>query len=150
MMEPLALKRHIRMTFPRFDNPVFVRADMTRLKQIMPWDQAREVTFECEPGTLQRHKLETLRAQAEVEPLVALAGQLKQLQQSGPATLAAYLRNVDGTLFFCVRGSHADGLSWARLGHGLPRVTVWDIVTRPEGLVVAGTHGRGDWRIKLD
>ncbi|HEX4611409.1 MAG TPA: coproporphyrinogen-III oxidase family protein [Urbifossiella sp.] len=36
---------------------------MTRLRQIMPWDQAREVTFECEPGTLQRHKLETLRAQ---------------------------------------------------------------------------------------
>ncbi len=36
---------------------------MTRLKQIMPWDAAREVTFECEPGTLQRHKLETLRAQ---------------------------------------------------------------------------------------
>lgn len=35
---------------------------MTRLKQIMPWDAAREVTFECEPGTLQRHKLETLRA----------------------------------------------------------------------------------------
>src|SRR5204863_8700702 len=39
-------------------------------------------------------EIETLRAQAEVEPLVALAGQLKQLQQSGPATLAAYLRNV--------------------------------------------------------
>ncbi len=36
---------------------------MTRLKQIMPWDAAREVTFECEPGTLQKHKLETLRAQ---------------------------------------------------------------------------------------
>jgi oxygen-independent coproporphyrinogen-3 oxidase len=36
---------------------------MTRLRQIMPWDAAREVTFECEPGTLQRHKLETLRAQ---------------------------------------------------------------------------------------
>ena len=34
---------------------------MTRLKQIMPWDSAREVTFECEPGTLQKHKLETLR-----------------------------------------------------------------------------------------
>src|ERR1700684_275282 len=26
---------------------------MTRLRQIMPWDRAREVTFECEPGTLQ-------------------------------------------------------------------------------------------------
>jgi oxygen-independent coproporphyrinogen-3 oxidase len=35
---------------------------MNRLRQILPWDQAREVTFECEPGTLQRHKLETLRA----------------------------------------------------------------------------------------
>ena len=27
----------------------------------MPWDGADEVTFECEPGTLQKHKLETLR-----------------------------------------------------------------------------------------
>ncbi len=36
---------------------------MNRLRAIMPWDQAREVTFECEPGTLQQHKLETLRAQ---------------------------------------------------------------------------------------
>lgn len=34
----------------------------TRLREIMPWDSAREVTFECEPGTLQKHKLETLRA----------------------------------------------------------------------------------------
>jgi oxygen-independent coproporphyrinogen-3 oxidase len=34
---------------------------MTRLGEIMPWDQAREVTFECEPGTLQQHKLEALR-----------------------------------------------------------------------------------------
>src|SRR5260221_10151123 len=34
---------------------------MARLKAIMPWDAAREVTFECEPGTLQKHKLETLR-----------------------------------------------------------------------------------------
>lgn len=34
---------------------------LSRLRQIMPWDAAREVTFECEPGTLQKHKLETLR-----------------------------------------------------------------------------------------
>jgi oxygen-independent coproporphyrinogen-3 oxidase len=34
---------------------------MERLKALLPWDQAREVTFECEPGTLQQHKLETLR-----------------------------------------------------------------------------------------
>src|SRR5436190_6112065 len=27
----------------------------------MPWDAAREVAFECEPGTLQLHKLQTLK-----------------------------------------------------------------------------------------
>lgn len=32
-----------------------------RLKAIMPWDHASEVTFECEPGTLQQHKLVALR-----------------------------------------------------------------------------------------
>jgi oxygen-independent coproporphyrinogen-3 oxidase len=34
---------------------------MTRLKGVLSWEGAEEVTFECEPGTLQRHKLETLR-----------------------------------------------------------------------------------------
>src|SRR5437879_3458574 len=32
-----------------------------RLQQLLPWDQAAEVTFECEPGTLQQHKLEALK-----------------------------------------------------------------------------------------
>jgi oxygen-independent coproporphyrinogen III oxidase len=32
-----------------------------RLQAIMPWNKADEVTFECEPGTLQQHKLETLK-----------------------------------------------------------------------------------------
>jgi oxygen-independent coproporphyrinogen III oxidase len=38
-----------------------LRELMTRLKAILPWDKAREVTFECEPGTLQQHKLATLK-----------------------------------------------------------------------------------------
>jgi hypothetical protein len=38
--------------------------------------------------------IETLRAQAEVEPLTAMAAQLAQLKQSGPGVLAAYLRNL--------------------------------------------------------
>jgi oxygen-independent coproporphyrinogen III oxidase len=38
-----------------------LRGLMTRLKEILPWDKAREVAFECEPGTLQKHKLETLK-----------------------------------------------------------------------------------------
>src|SRR5437868_2379656 len=32
-----------------------------RLRNFLPWDGAEEVTFECEPGTLQQHKLEALK-----------------------------------------------------------------------------------------
>ncbi len=39
-------------------------------------------------------EIETLNAQAEVEPLVALAEQLTALKRSGPGALQAYLRNV--------------------------------------------------------
>ncbi len=39
-------------------------------------------------------EIETLKAQAEVEPLNMLAAQLGELKQSGPDVLNAYLRNV--------------------------------------------------------
>ncbi|MDO8595019.1 MAG: ATP-binding protein, partial [Sulfuricaulis sp.] len=35
MIEPQAQKRGIRMTFPRFEIPYFVKADRTRLKQVL-------------------------------------------------------------------------------------------------------------------
>ena len=36
--------------------------DLTdRMKAILPWDAAEEVTFECEPGTLTDHKLKAIR-----------------------------------------------------------------------------------------
>jgi hypothetical protein len=54
-----------------------------------------------------------------------------------------------GAFVASTRGSHTGGLSWSRLGRGLPNVTVWDLVTRPDGLVAAGTHGRGDWVLRL-
>jgi regulator of protease activity HflC (stomatin/prohibitin superfamily) len=44
-------------------------------------------------------EIETLRAQAEVEPLLSLAEQLRVLQASGPDALPAYLRNVRLALF---------------------------------------------------
>lgn len=44
-------------------------------------------------------EIETLRAQAEVEPLLALASQLRELQQAGPGVLASYRRNVRLRLF---------------------------------------------------
>jgi oxygen-independent coproporphyrinogen-3 oxidase len=31
-----------------------------RMKAILPWDEAEEVTFECEPGTLSDHKLKVI------------------------------------------------------------------------------------------
>ena len=39
-------------------------------------------------------EIQTLNAQAEAEPLLALAGTLKQLRGSGPGALQAYLRNA--------------------------------------------------------
>jgi oxygen-independent coproporphyrinogen-3 oxidase len=32
-----------------------------RMQGVLPWDEAEEVTFECEPGTLTDHKLKTIR-----------------------------------------------------------------------------------------
>jgi regulator of protease activity HflC (stomatin/prohibitin superfamily) len=39
-------------------------------------------------------EIETLKAQAEVEPLVAMAAQLSELKRSGTDTLATYVRNI--------------------------------------------------------
>lgn len=44
-------------------------------------------------------EIETLKGQAEVEPLVRLAKQLKDLKQTGPGVLKAYVRNVRLALF---------------------------------------------------
>jgi len=46
---------------PSYLSAAQLRGLITRLKDIMPWDKAQEVTFECEPGTLQQPKLETLK-----------------------------------------------------------------------------------------
>jgi regulator of protease activity HflC (stomatin/prohibitin superfamily) len=49
-------------------------------------------------------EIETLRAQAEVEPLTTLAAQLRDLKGSGPGALEAYLRNLRIALF--AKASH--------------------------------------------
>jgi len=40
-----------------------------------------------------------LKAQAEVQPLVSLAGQLSELKRAGEGTLGAYVRSVRLGLF---------------------------------------------------
>jgi regulator of protease activity HflC (stomatin/prohibitin superfamily) len=44
-------------------------------------------------------EIETLRAEAETQPLVAMAEQLRDLKKSGPGALDAYIRNVRLKLF---------------------------------------------------
>lgn len=44
-------------------------------------------------------EIETLRAQAEVEPIKSLAAELSALHRAGPNVLGAYLRNVRMALF---------------------------------------------------
>lgn len=44
-------------------------------------------------------EIETLKAQAEVEPLERVATQLRVLKQSGPGAVSAYLRNVRLSLY---------------------------------------------------
>ncbi len=56
-------------------------------------------------------EIETLKAQAEVQPIVALADQLSGLKGKGPGALAAYVRNVRLKLFseaktVILEGSH--------------------------------------------
>jgi CheY-like chemotaxis protein/anti-sigma regulatory factor (Ser/Thr protein kinase) len=52
MMEPQAQQRDIRMTFPRFDLPVFVKADRTRLKQILINLLSNAIKYNKEQGTV--------------------------------------------------------------------------------------------------
>jgi PAS domain S-box-containing protein len=52
MLEPQAQQRGIRMTFPRFDHPVFVNADRTRLKQIVINLVSNAIKYNKELGTV--------------------------------------------------------------------------------------------------
>ena len=46
---------------PSFLPPATLRKLVDGMKAVLPWDDAEEVTFECEPGTLNEEKLDTLR-----------------------------------------------------------------------------------------
>jgi oxygen-independent coproporphyrinogen-3 oxidase len=58
--------RHLKYVYfgggtPSYLSAAQLRDLMARLQAELPWQGAEEVTFECEPGTLQQHKLEALR-----------------------------------------------------------------------------------------
>jgi PAS domain S-box-containing protein len=52
MMAPHAQERGITLIFPQIDNPVFVRADMTRLKQIVINLLSNAIKYNREQGTV--------------------------------------------------------------------------------------------------
>jgi CheY-like chemotaxis protein len=52
MMEPQARERGIGMTFPKFDSPLYVKADMTRLKQIFINLLSNAIKYNKEGGTV--------------------------------------------------------------------------------------------------
>ena len=52
MLEPQAVQRGISMTFPCVDNPVFVRADRVRLKQIVINLLSNAIKYTSERGTV--------------------------------------------------------------------------------------------------
>lgn len=53
---------------------------------------------------------------------------------------------TDLGVFIARDGTH----TWSRLGHGLPNADTWDLAVSPDrSYVVAATHGRGLWKIKV-
>ena len=53
MMEPQAQQRGISMTFPHFETPLFVRADRTRLKQIIINLLSNAIKYNKDQGTVE-------------------------------------------------------------------------------------------------
>lgn len=63
---PIIGDRHLRFIYFGGGTPSYLSANQlldlsAGLKKILPWDQAEEITFECEPGTLSEAKLQALR-----------------------------------------------------------------------------------------
>ena len=57
---------------------------------------------------------------------------------------------IAGTEVGVMIANRSNPKSWSRLGTNLPNVTVWDLAVTPDATtVVAGTHGRGQWTLRL-
>jgi oxygen-independent coproporphyrinogen-3 oxidase len=64
--QPAVGSRPLKFVYVGGGTPSFISAKqlrelVSRLRDAVAWDGAEEITFECEPGTLTRSKLETIR-----------------------------------------------------------------------------------------
>ena len=96
MIEPQAQKRGIQMTFPQFDNPWFVNADRTRVKQVLinllsnaiKYNQAGgSVVVECSASAPQRIRVSVKDTGAGLSP-EKLAQMFRPFSRVGQETSA--------------------------------------------------------------
>jgi oxygen-independent coproporphyrinogen-3 oxidase len=82
---------------PSFLSATQLRGLTERLKRLLPWDDAREVTFECEPGTLQQPKLAALKDMGVSRLSLGIENfDDKILQENGRAHLSAEIHRAYG------------------------------------------------------
>jgi oxygen-independent coproporphyrinogen-3 oxidase len=75
---------------PSFLSAAQLRGLTDRIKRFLPWDGAEEVTFECEPGTLQQQKLEALKKLGVTRLSLGIENfSDKVLEENGRAHLSA-------------------------------------------------------------
>jgi oxygen-independent coproporphyrinogen-3 oxidase len=68
-----------------------------KVQSLFPWKDAAEVTFECEPGTLQHHKLETLKGSGVTRLSLGIENfDDKILEANGRAHLSAEIFRAYG------------------------------------------------------
>jgi oxygen-independent coproporphyrinogen-3 oxidase len=82
---------------PSYLSVTQLRQLVERLQQALPWDRAQEVTFECEPGTLQQHKLEALKEIGVTRLSLGIENFSDQiLEENGRAHLSAEIYRAYG------------------------------------------------------
>src|SRR5207244_3202948 len=75
---------------PSFLSAAQLRGLTERIKRFLPWNAAEEVTFECEPGTLQQPKLEVLKSLGVTRLSLGIENfSDKILEENGRAHLSA-------------------------------------------------------------
>jgi oxygen-independent coproporphyrinogen-3 oxidase len=99
---PIVDSRSLKFVYFGGGTPSYLSAaqlrDLTdRLKALLSWDGAEEVTFECEPGTLQQHKLEALKEMGITRLSLGIENfNDKILEENGRAHLSAEIYRAYG------------------------------------------------------
>jgi oxygen-independent coproporphyrinogen-3 oxidase len=112
--QPLMADRQVHFVYfgggtPSYLSSPQLQSLFAKVQALFPWHHAAEVTFECEPGTLQQHKLETLR-------------------QGGVTRLSLGIENFDDTILEANGRAHLSAeifraYQWAR-DLGFPQINI--------------------------